>query len=133
MHLSSKKCWPYEWNVEVWTKLHQYQQKGGCPVMAKWLMNLTAAMRMGVQSLASLSGLSIWHCLTHWASKSQTWLISHCCGYGVGQQLQLQLDSEPENLHMLQVQPKKRQKKKDKKKNYISTEDQSKLTIHSML
>ena len=47
----------------------------GVPVMLRGLRTLLVSMRMWVQSLASLSGLRIWHCHELWC-RLQTWLGS---------------------------------------------------------
>ena len=54
----------------------------GVPVMAQWKQIRLGAMRLRVQSQASLSGLRIWCC--HDAAE-----IWRCCDCGVGQRLQL--------------------------------------------
>ena len=49
------------------------------------------SLRVQVRSLASLSGLRIWH----------------CCGCGIGQQPQLTFNPSTRNFHVPQVRPKK--------------------------
>ena len=45
--------------------------------MARWFTTQLVSMRMRVQSLASLSGLRIWHCRELWG-RSQTKLGFNC-------------------------------------------------------
>ena len=47
----------------------------GVPVMAQWKWIQLGTMRLWVWSLASLSGLRIWHCCELWC-RSQMWLRS---------------------------------------------------------
>ena len=47
----------------------------GVPVVAQWKRIQLGTMRLPVRSLASLSGLRIWHCHELWC-KSQMWLRS---------------------------------------------------------
>ena len=69
----------------------------GIPVMAQWVKNPTlVSMRMQVRSLASLSGLRIWHCRDLWC-RSRMWLDP------VLLWLQLWFDLQPWNFHMPQV------------------------------
>ena len=69
-------CW---WGVEGGTD-REFEVSGGrllhlgVPVMAQWLTNLIRDHE--VQSLASLSGLRIWHCHELWC-RLQTHLGSH--------------------------------------------------------
>ena len=68
-------------------------------------------MRLGVQSLASLGGLSILCC--HKLQHRFTDVAWIWCSCGVGWQLQLGIQSlVPGNFHMLQVLPQKAKKKK---------------------
>ena len=46
-------------------------QKTGVPIMVQWKRIWLGTMRLRVQSLASLSGLRIWHCHELWC-RSQT-------------------------------------------------------------
>ena len=45
----------------------------GVPIVAQWKLIRLVSMRTRVQSLASLSGLGIWHCHELWCM-SQIWL-----------------------------------------------------------
>ena len=60
---------------------------GGVPVVAqqKWIRLET--MRLWVWSLASLSGLRIWHCHELWCRLQTRLGIPSCCGSSVGKQL----------------------------------------------
>ena len=99
------------------TKSFSRHRKVGVPVVVQWLKNPTSICgRTRVRSLASLSGLRIWHCREPWYKsqmwprsrvaalasliglriwhrhelwcRSQVWAhIPSCCGSGVGQQL----------------------------------------------
>ena len=74
--------------------------------MAQWYGTQLVSMRTRVRSLASLSGLRIWHCGKKKEKKKESGIVvSHgigcrhsCgvgrCGCGVGQHLQLQFDPE---------------------------------------
>ena len=60
----------------------------GVPVVAQQQQTQLVSMKIWVQSLASISGLRIWHCL-ELCCKSQIQLGISSCGCGVGQWLQL--------------------------------------------
>ena len=52
-----------------------HMKSRGVPVVAQWKWIRLGTMRLWVQSLASVSGLRIWHCLEMWC-RSQTRLGS---------------------------------------------------------
>ena len=72
-------------------------------------MNRTSIHEDEVQSLASLSGLGIWRCVSCGVGRRCS---SDLRGCGVGQQLQLCFDPSPGIFHVPWVQPEK-----DKKQN----------------
>ena len=45
----------------------------GVPIVAQWKQIQLVSMSMQVRSMASLSGLGIWHCCKPWC-RSQMWL-----------------------------------------------------------
>ena len=75
------------------------RHRAGVPVMEEQKRIWLGTMSFQVWSLASLSGLRIWH----------------CCACGVGQQLQLWLNPYSGNSKMVGVRPKKEKKKKKKR------------------
>ena len=66
------------WDGEDWRKSQFCRGKlpfPAVPVMVQWKRIWLGTMRFRVQFLASLNGLSIWHCRELWC-KLQAWLIS---------------------------------------------------------
>ena len=70
-------------------------------------------MRMWVWSLASFSGLRIWHCPGLWYRLGSGVAVAGC---DIGRQLQLWFNPKPGNFHILRVRPQK-----DNKKAYFTT------------
>ena len=72
----------------VWKTIFQYQN--GVPVVAQWKRIQLGTMRLQVRTLASLSGLRIWHCHELWCRPAATALIKPLAWeppYGTGMAL----------------------------------------------
>ena len=88
---------PWVDNVMCWYKLPHKREIEviwlGAPIVAQQKRIRLGILRLWVQSLASLSGLCIWHCHELW-SRSQMWLRS-CVAVAVEQAGSCSSDSTP--------------------------------------
>ena len=111
----------------VW-RLPEYvllKESEGVPVMAQWLTNPTRDHEVQVWSLASLSGLRIWHCHELWC-RSKTQLGSQVA-VAVVQASGHSSDSTPSLGTSIYCgcgprKDKKKKKEERKKKNFKSTD-----------
>ena len=91
--------------------------------MAQWKRIRLESMRMKVQSLASLSGLRIWHCHELWC-RLQMWLGS-CVAVAVVLACSCSSDSTPSLgtsiCHGCGRRKDKKDKNKKEKKNMVET------------
>ena len=60
-------------NTKHWVMNTVVEKNGGLPIVVQWKRIQLGTMMLWVQSLASLSGLRIWHCHELWW-RPQTWL-----------------------------------------------------------
>ena len=78
--MGSTRLWANAWGsfqATVFVSFVMYRQKinAGVPIAVQWKWIWLAFMRIWVQSLASLSGLGIWHCRELWCRRADAALI----------------------------------------------------------